>query len=120
MKIWRIGLFALALMVLLAAPACAQQTSHSTGFGYLTGSGSVYLGPCELTQIIVKTDGTDAATITVYDSPSASGEVVTGWTCSGASNACAQDWVTPRQIKNGIYVVISGTNASYIVEYFVR
>jgi hypothetical protein len=112
----------LLLLALLAAPALviAGDTSRSTGYGYLATSQSIYLGPCVLTAIVVKTDGTNAATVTVYDSATGSGEVVAGWTCPGASNACTQDWPTPRRITKRIYVSISGTNASYIVEYFTR
>jgi hypothetical protein len=98
----------------------------SKGTGALSASGSVYLGPCVLTQLLVQTNGTNNATVTVYDNSTNSGTVVTTWSCPGpgansATNTCVQEWpYVGREIQNGIYVAISGTGASYIVEYRTR
>jgi hypothetical protein len=63
------------------------------------------------------TDGTNAATIIVYNSQDATGPVLFKGTVPGSSNFGGSTYETPVRAGAGIYVAISGTGASCVV-YF--
>ena len=112
-------MFLFVMMMILPCLLLAQNPSK--GSGLRTSSDSVILGTLQLSQLVV-IPGTADAVVTLYDSATAAGDVVTTWTCSHLHvEPCIQDWPYPgRTIKNGIYVSISGTGSSYIVEWSSR
>uniref|UniRef100_A0A6M3IHR8 Uncharacterized protein n=1 Tax=viral metagenome TaxID=1070528 RepID=A0A6M3IHR8_9ZZZZ len=76
---------------------------------------------CLLGGILVLTDGTNAATVTVYDDNQerTTGKKVWQNTDAGTSYYGGGFFVAPILCRNGAYVVISGTGASCIVYEWV-
>jgi hypothetical protein len=71
-----------------------------------------------LCGVLVITNGTDAATAIVYDNASGpSGRVLFKGKISGAANFGGATFENPVNVDKGIYVVITGTGASYIIYY---
>ena len=89
----------------------------SVGSGEITSSAQVYTGKCFLSSVLVITDGTNAATVIVYDNTSAAGKKLGEWVVAGATQYGGRNWTFPVRATNGIYCSISGTGASAIVEY---
>jgi hypothetical protein len=77
--------------------------------------------PCLLGGVAVITDGSNAATLTVYDSEdetTVGRKAVWSNTDAGASNYGGIIFVVPVKMERGIYVVVSGTGAGFrIYEY---
>jgi hypothetical protein len=65
----------------------------------------------------VNTDGTNAATVTIYDNTSAAGNILAKFVVPGTSLYGGRNWIRPVGAKIGLYAQISGTGASCIVEY---
>jgi len=92
----------------------------SSGSGEVTESKSICSGAGFLTSLMVYTDGTNDATVTLYDNNnSAIGDVLVILPVSGASDYGGRIWSDRafRKFTDGIYAVVSGTGASCIVEY---
>jgi len=109
--------------MLTVSPVFGQTSNpDSTGVGTpLTSSGVVSSVPIGLTQLIVKTDGSNSVTVAVYNNTAASGDEVTEWVCSGAANVCGQDWRSPRYCGKGLYVSITTSgSAKVFTEYQYR
>ena len=96
------------------------ETSKSSGLQ--TAAMVVCDNPCFLTGLQIYTNATNAVTVTVYDSATAStiGKVL----FKGIDNAVAtsngwssRTWAFPVECKEGLYATISGTNGEYVVEY---
>ena len=94
----------------------------SESSGHQTAAKVVCSKPCFLTGLQIYTNVTNAATIIIYDSATAStiGKIL----FKGISNAVAtstgwdsRDWTFPVECKQGIYVTVGGTAAGYSVEY---
>lgn len=78
--------------------------------------------PCLLGGVAVNTDGTNAAAVIVYDSavPDATGKKeVWRSTDAGINNYGGLFPPHPIPMREGIYVVLSGTGASFNVYEFV-
>jgi hypothetical protein len=84
--------------------------------GVKTGNFLMKTEPCYLGGVLVITDGSNAATVTVYDDSldRTSGKIVWQNTDAGASNYGGGFFVAPIKCNNGIYITISGSGASYI------
>lgn len=107
----------IAFVILSFSAAFAQEAQSS---GQQTTDKLIYTGPCRLSAILVMADGTNAATVTVYDNTSAAGKVIySGGAPAGAYNG---GWIyqIPVEMRTGIYVDVTGTNASYSIEYIHR
>lgn len=89
----------------------------SEGSGELTSSAIVKTGPCFCSAVLVITDGSNAATVILYDNTSAAGKKVWEGVIAGATGYGGRNWTFPVRCRNGIYCAISGTGASAIVEY---
>lgn len=85
--------------------------------GLLTTSGQVYTGRGTLNAVTVLTDGTNAATVTLYDNTSAAGTVIFKALIPGASGSASDAYNLAIRCQNGIYASISGTGANAIVYY---
>ena len=84
----------------------------------LTANTAICAGVNRINAVTLITDGTNAATVTVYDNPSAaSGKVVAKATASGAQNTVQLKFTNPVYCETGIYAVVSGTGAAYIVHF---
>lgn len=108
------------LIIFLAvafATVSAFASSVSVSSGEQTSDALVCSGPCFIRAVEVITDGTNNAKLVIYDSTTASGTVVFEMTVVGASHYGGRGWVAPLKMNNGIYCDITGTGASYIVEF---
>jgi len=75
---------------------------------------------CLIKTIKVVTDGTNNAKAIVYDGTDATGTVIDETTIVGADHWGGRTWPDGGIITTGIYVAISGTGASYFVEYELK
>jgi len=85
--------------------------------GQLTASALVNTGKGILTSVLVITDGSNPATVTIYDNTAGSGKMLAKFYVPGATGYGGRNWTVPVQYENGIYCTVSGTGASAIVEY---
>ncbi len=99
-----------------------MQFESSKSSGHLAATKLIYSGPCFLTGVQVYSNGTNAATVTVYDASTAEtiGKVMfkaiaTGGATSNSFETMA--WTFPVECENGIYVVLAGTTPGFVVEY---
>ena len=88
-------------------------TSISTGV--LTTSGLVFTGKNRVNALTVLTDGTNSATVEVYDNTSASGTKRVVGKCVGANLIQHIIFDNPVLFENGLYVSITGTGATTIL-----
>ena len=83
--------------------------------GEKTASVLIITGPCLLTGLQVVAEGADAKVI-VDDSLDGSGTVKCEMTVVNANKYGGRNWTTPIEFTTGIYVTLSGANASYFIE----
>jgi len=83
--------------------------------GEQTSDGILFNGKSLLAGILVITDGSNPATVILYDNTAASGKKLFEAVVAGASNAALFMFDTHVQAENGIYLDIGGTGASCIV-----
>jgi len=100
---------------ILTGVSYAEESSITSG--EQTADGLIFTGQANITAIQVVTDGTNDAKIIIYDNTSAAGRVVFECTVTGASHYGGRVFVPPIELYDGIYADISGTGASYFVEY---
>ena len=111
-------LFAIILILLIPAMASAFNSSQgSTGSGEQTADATIYTGKCWITGLHIITDGTNNAKVIIYDNTAASGTVRWEQTVIGGDHYGGRTWTFPKRFDTGITVDVSGTGASYIVEY---
>jgi len=77
----------------------------------------IWTGRGTLNSLSVFTDGTNAATVTLYDNTAASGVVLAQAKVPGSNLGAFQAWNLAIRCQNGIYAHVSGTGANYIVHY---
>jgi len=87
----------------------------ATSTGQLTSSQLILQCAGLLTSILVITDGSNASTVTLTDGQG--GKMLGKWGVAGATLYGGRNWVVPVQFDVGLYIIISGTGASAIVEY---
>jgi hypothetical protein len=87
--------------------------------GEKTSDTIIHTGACRLTGIQIITDGTNDATVILYDNTSAAGKVLFQGTVEGgaAIHYGGRNWTFPVSCNIGIYLDLTGTGASAIVEY---
>ena len=99
--------------------------SSAKSSGHLTANTIVYSGKCFLTGVQLFADATNAATLVVYDSGTASTSRkilfkgianAEGGGGTGSSYE-TKDWTYPIEADLGIYVVVSGTGCGFVAEY---
>lgn len=111
-------LLALILVLSFLIPTFVIAGEHSIGSGEKTSDAAVVATSCKITSLGVFTDGTNDAKVVLYDNASAaSGAVIWECTVNGGDHYGGRDWNFPRLCFNGIYADVTGTGASYIVEY---
>jgi len=90
------------------------------GSGEITASQTICSGAGFLTALMVYTDGTNDATVTLYDCKTgALGKVLVKLPIAGDNDYGGRIWADSafRRFTDGIYAVVSGAGASAIVEY---
>lgn len=103
------------LVVLLAA--CHALAFDGAAARTMSASGQAVTGACWITGLQVVTNGSNDATITVYDGTSTSGKMIGTYYVPGALYGDRAVWTFPRRADGGIYVTVSGTGASAVIEY---
>lgn len=83
----------------------AGTTTIATGRNYFSG-------------LLVITDNTNVATVTIYDNTAASGTVLAKLSATSTTGANSLALATPVRCDNGITVVVSGTGTPQAVVYF--
>ena len=87
----------------------------------LTAAKQIRVGNGILTRLSVMTDGTNNVTIILYDAAAVGDIAVTNKleeiTVLGANHYGGYDWSHPVKYSAGLYCTVTGTGASYIVEY---
>ena len=79
------------------------------------GTTTLFNGKMSLNSVIVATDGTNAATVTVYDNTAASGKILTILSVGGTAFSGAQIFNAALRAEIGITVVVAGTGATAYV-----
>lgn len=86
--------------------------------GLRTADAAIYVGRGTLNSVSIITDGTNAATVTLYDNASAAtGNVLFKGVVPGANSSETVAWNLAVRCLNGIYADVSGTGAAYVVYY---
>ena len=92
----------------------------ATPSGEKSLSSLIYTGKCLLTGIKIVTNGTNDATVEIYDNTEASGTKVDKFVVSGDENYGGAIYgKSPIMMSTGIYVTLSGTGANFFVFYFM-
>ncbi len=91
--------------------------TSSISSGLQTADAQIYTGRGTVQALTVITDGTNAATVTLYDNTTASGTVLAQMIVAGADRTGFQSWNFHCRCLNGIYADVTGTGASYIVHF---
>lgn len=92
--------------------------TSSKSSGLQTTDAAIIAYKNRINAITLITDGTNAASVVVYDNASAaSGTVAAKVTAAGAQNTVHIIFENPVLCENGIYADVTGTGAAYIV-YF--
>ena len=122
-EIMKRTLLTLTLLLFLAVPVFGFQESKSSY--EQTGDATVYTvvqnGPmCFISAVEIITNGSDDAKLIIYDNTSNSGNVLLEMTVPGGDYWGGRNWEYPVEVLTGIRGDISGTGASYIIEYILR
>lgn len=92
--------------------------ASSRSSGLKTADAVIQTGRNRINAVTLITDGTNAASVIVYDNPSAaSGLVLAKVTASGAQNTMHVIFENPVAAEDGLYADVTGTGAGYIVYY---
>jgi hypothetical protein len=111
----------LSLGLFFLASVAYGATFFLTSSGELTASAAVAAQKSILGGVLIMTDGTNDATIIIYDhATAASGTKIWESVITGSDNYGGGIFPHPIRCANGIYVSISGTGASAIVFYSLR
>ena len=88
----------------------------SISSGLKSADALIATGRNRINAIILNGDGTNAASVTIYDNTSASGKVVDKVTI-GANHVHGDQHIftNPILCENGIYADVTGTGAEYVV-----
>ena len=89
--------------------------TSSISSGVLSASAQVFTGKNRINALTVLTDGTNPATIEIYDNTDASGKKAVVGNCVGANLTNHYIFENPVLIETGIYVNITGAGATCIV-----
>lgn len=86
--------------------------------GLQTADAAIYVGRGTLNAVTVLTDGTNAATLTIYDNATAASGTVL-YKTSIAGSELSQHTVHNLAVRcvNGLYADVAGTGANYIVHF---
>jgi hypothetical protein len=113
-------LMGVMVVVLWVGIVFGQPYTMATSSGEKTEDTQVMTGIGAITSVQLITDGTNAATLTVHDGTSNADKKLGEYKCDGSSYYCGWTWNFPAQVGTGIYCDVTGTGASYIIDYIKR
>ena len=93
----------------------AVEVTESSGI--LTSDGVVLDNPGILVAIVVLTDGSNNATVTIYDNASAASGKVLGKVIVLGADQMGGELKINALARNGLFLDISGTNAEALIRY---
>lgn len=91
--------------------------ASSISSGVLNADTLIFTGKNRVNAITVITDGTNAATLDLYDATTGSGTIKVKGKCVGANLVNHILFENPVVFDTGIYADVTGTGASFIVFY---
>jgi hypothetical protein len=91
--------------------------ASSISSGVLSASTLVFNGRQRINALTVFTDGTNDATVSLYDNTAASGKIAVKGLCVGANKVAHFIFENPVFMQDGLYAAVSGTGATFIVYY---
>lgn len=91
--------------------------NNSTSSGLLAASAAVATRPSAITSVSLVGDGTNAATVIVYNNTAASGTVVAKLSVSSGQPHAFAHFDNPIDCSNGIYAAISGTGGGVVLSF---
>lgn len=98
-----------------------MQSEPSKSSGRRTADAAILARPGRLTGLVLEGDGTNAASVIIYDNASAaSGTELYKLMLKASSNDLILTAVLPEggiECFNGLYADVTGTGAAYIVHY---
>lgn len=89
--------------------------ASSISTGVLNADTLIWTGRNRVNAITVLTDGTNAATVDLYDNTTGSGTIRVKSKCVGANLVNHILFDNPVLFENGIYADVTGTGATFIV-----
>lgn len=95
----------------------AKTTAVSSGALATGSTTTLAAGHSALNTINVLTDGTNPATVTVYDNTAASGKVIAVMSVPGASLSSVLSFYPAVRCDIGLTIVVSGTGATGYISY---
>lgn len=106
-------------LILFTSVAQAQKGMRTSGLK--TEDAAILARPGYFHGIEIITDGTNDASVIVYDNVSAaSGTIIFQGTIKGTNNFGGVIFIDPVEMFNGIYIDMTGVGMSYIVYYRVK
>lgn len=117
MKIKNLFIIFTGLVLLLAATI--TYALYATSSGIKNADAEIYAGSAYVTAVTVNTDGTNDANVILYDG-GASGVSKYQLFVDGGVWHGHKDFVHPIIFTSSVYADVTGTDATYIVEYSVR
>ena len=91
--------------------------ASSISSGVLNADTLIFTGRNRINALTVITDGTNAATVSLYDNTSAANKIAVQGKCVGANLEKHYIFENPVIMENGIYADVTGTGATFIVFY---
>ena len=120
----KVIILAVCLLFLVPALCFSAQPTFSYSRGEQTQASNPTVqhdtGKSALAGIIIMTDGSNDCKVIIYDGTTTGGTVKYETTVKGADHYGGRIWVFPLTINTGIYVVVTGSGGSYILEYIER
>jgi hypothetical protein len=108
------------LAVVFVGQAFAEAIPSCQSSGEQAADATIVSGNAYMYGAYVITDGSNDATISVFDNTAASGTTIFEMTVLGGDNYGGKNWNPPVKCNTGITVDVTGTGASYIIEYQKR
>lgn len=91
--------------------------ASSISTGVLSSDTLIFTGRNRINAVTVLTDGTNAATVNLYDARAASGKIAVSIKCLGTALINHITFDNPIIMEDGIYADVTGTGATFIVFY---
>lgn len=91
--------------------------ASSISSGVLNADTLIFTGRNRINALTVLTDGTNAATVDLYDNTSAANKIAVKGKCLGLNLINHIIFENPVIMENGIYADVTGTGATFIVYY---
>jgi hypothetical protein len=91
--------------------------ASSRSSGVLSADTLIATGRSRINALTVFSDGTNVATVELYDNTAGSGTVVAKGICAAATRTQHIIFENPVIVESGIYADVTGTGAGFVVFY---